>query len=167
MKETEMRAVIIRFCLGLTVLTLLTGCGFKLRGTESLPFSSATVVAPESSILGKGLRQILRAEGKLADAAQLGQIRIQVLSEKRSKDILSLSGAGKVREYRLTSKATLKVTDLSGNELVAPIALEQVRDFSHDNAQTLATEATEAALSRSMDQEMLRQAMRRLAYLKN
>jgi LPS-assembly lipoprotein len=167
MKETVMSAVMIRFCLGLTVLTLLTGCQFKLRGAEPLPFVSALVVAPEGSILGKGLRQSLNTQGKLATSAQTGQIHIQVLAEKRSKDILSLSGAGKVREYRLTSKATLKVTDLSGNELVAPIALEQVRDFSHDNAQTLATEATEAALSRSMDQEMLRQAMRRLAYLKN
>ena len=165
-----MRALMIRFLLGLTALafaiTLLTGCGFKLRGDEPLPFASAWIAAPEGSLLGKGLRQALAAQGKLAADAKTAPVRIQVTSEQRKKDILSLSGAGKVREYRLTSKATLKVTNDFGEEIVAPIALEQVRDFSYDDAQALATEATEAALNRGMDQEMLRQAMRRLSYLK-
>lgn len=145
---------------------LLAGCGFQLRGDAQLPFASAHVDAAADSLLAPGLRQALAAQGKLAERSDGAPVRIRVTDERQQKDILSLSGGGKVREYRLIYKVTLKVSGEGGHELIAPIELEQVREYSYDDALILAKEAEEAALQRAMEQEILRQALRRLSYVK-
>lgn len=145
---------------------LLAGCGFQLRGEAQLPFASAYVDAPEASVLAPTLRRALAAQDKLAQKPQDAPVRIRLVEERREKNILSLSGGGKVREYRLIYKVTLKVTDDMGKELIAPVELEQQREFTYDDALILAKEAEEASLNRAMEQETLRQALRRLSYLK-
>lgn len=145
---------------------LLAGCGFQLRGEAQLPFASAYVDAPDASVLAPSLRQALAAQDKLATQAKDAPVRIRLVNERREKNILSLSGGGKVREYRLIYKVTLKVTDGMDNELIAPVELEQQREFSYDDALILAKEAEEASLNRAMEQETLRQALRRLSYVK-
>lgn len=157
-----------RFLMGFLAswTVLLAGCGFQLRGDAQLPFASAYVEAPDASVLAPQLRQALTAQDKLAAQAKDAPVRIRLLDERREKNILSLSGGGKVREYRLIYKVTLKVTDDMGNELIAPVELEQQREFSYDDALILAKEAEEASLNRAMEQETLRQALRRLSYVK-
>jgi len=147
-------------------MVLLAGCGFQLREDAQLPFASAYVDAPDASVLAPGLRQSLASQGKLAERAEDAPVRIRVTDERREKNILALSGGGKAREYRLIYKVTLKVTDGQGRELVAPIELQQMREFSYDDALILAKEAEEANLRRAMEQEILRQALRRLSYVK-
>ncbi len=145
---------------------LLAGCGFQLRGDAQLPFASAYVDAADASVLAPWLRQALAAQGKLAERPEGAPVRIRVVDERREKNILSLSGGGKVREYRLIYRVTLKVTDGTGTELIAPVELQQLREFSYDDALILAKEAEEASLNRAMEQETLRQALRRLSYVK-
>ncbi len=153
------------FWVALTVL--LAGCGFQLRGESQLPFSSAFVEASNNSVLAPRLRQALAAQQKLAPSMEGAQIRIRLLEERREKNILSLSGGGKVREYRLVYKVTLKVMDDMGNDLMSPIELQQIRDFSYDDALILAKDAEEASLKRAMLQDTLQQALRRLSYVKH
>ena len=157
-----------RILVGFLVLwtALLAGCGFQLRGEAQLPFENAFVEAAEASVLAPLLRQSLAAQGKLAPRMEGAPVRVRVTDERREKNILSLSGGGKVREYRLIYKVALKVTDATGRELIAPVELEQVREFSYDDALILAKEAEEASLNRAMEQETLRQALRRLSYVK-
>lgn len=150
----------------LLAATVLAGCGFQLRKEAQIQFAQAFVEAPDASPLAKVLRQELAAQGKLAAQAQGAPVRIKLQDEMRSKDILSLSGGGKVREYRLSYKAELRIVDAQGVELLAPIQLQQVREMSYDDALALAKEVEEAALYRAMEQDSVRQAMRRLSYLK-
>ncbi len=145
---------------------LLSGCGFQLRGEAQLPFASASVQAAEDSPLARELRRALAEQGKLAERAEDAPVNIQVLAEAHDKKILSLSGGGKVREYRLLYKALLKVTDGQGIELIAPIDLEQTREYSYDDTLILAKELEETTLRRAMEQDALRQALRRLSYVK-
>jgi len=152
---------------GVVLTVLLAGCGFQLRGESQLPFSSAFVEASNNSLLAPPLRQALAAQQKLAPNMESAPIRIRLLEERREKNILSLSGGGKVREYRLVYKVTLKVMDDMGNDLMSPIELQQIRDFSYDDALILAKDAEEASLKRAMLQDTLQQALRRLSYVKH
>lgn len=145
---------------------LLSGCGFQLRGQASLPFTNAYVSAADKSILAPALRHELASQGKLAGTVKEAQVHIRVVDELFAKDILSLSGGGKVREYRLNYKVVLHVADDMGRELIAPIELQQLREYSYDDRLILAKEAEEASLRRAMEQEVLSQVMRRLAYVK-
>jgi LPS-assembly lipoprotein len=56
---------------------------------------------------------------------------------------------------------------VAGVILVEPTEIHLSNDFSYSDAQVLAKEAEEASLNRSMEQDALRQILRRLSYLKN
>lgn len=148
-------------------LIVLAGCGFQLRGQSPLPFDSVHVEAAGGSVLQPLLAQHLRFHGKrVLPSAEGAQVVIRLDRETRSKEILSLSGGGKVREYRLGYRLQLSATDSAGRQLLAPTELQLLRDYSYDDAQALAKEGEEAQLMRDMEQEMLRQVVRRLAFVK-
>jgi LPS-assembly lipoprotein len=149
----------------LIVLVLtLGGCGFQLRGNAQLPFAAAYVEAGNSP-LARSLRQALSAQGKLAEQAAGAPVIIRLDGEKREKNILSLSGSGKVREYRIESRITLSARDAAGKELIAPGEVLLTRDMAYDDQQTLAKELEETELYRAMDRDALTQILRRLAYV--
>jgi LPS-assembly lipoprotein len=155
-----------KFLAVLAATSLLAGCGFQLRGESQLPFTSAYVDAPAGSALGDGLRQSLSSLKKLTEKRDGAPVVIKIAKETRNKNILSLSGSGKVREYRLEYQVELTAFAAAGTELIAPDQIRQSREFSYNDDQVLAKESEEAALNRSMEQDALRQTLRRLSYLK-
>ncbi len=161
-----MKRSAMHFLLGLALLAGVSGCGFQLRGQAQLPFVAAHVEAREGSPLGNALRQNLGYQNKLAAKKDEAPVRIVLSEEARTKDILSLSGGGKVKEYRLGYRVIVSVLDGAGNELIAPSEILLTRDFTFSDAEVLAKEAEEANLVRAMEQEALRQVMRRLSYVK-
>ncbi len=152
--------------LGLVMAAALSGCGFQLRGQATLPFSAAFVTAAPTSNVGNALRRALASQQKLAATADAAPVRITLDREAYSKTILALSGGGKVREYRLEYRVWLSVTNTAGKTVVEPTEIHLSNDFSYSDAQVLAKEAEEASLNRAMEQDALRQIMRRLSYLK-
>lgn len=148
------------------VLASLGGCGFQLRGQALLPFTAAYVVASDTSSVANALRRSLSSQQKLAQSLDVAPVRITLDKESYSKNILALSGGGKVREYRLEYRVQLTVTNVAGVILVEPTEIHLSNDFSYTDAQVLAKEAEEASLNRSMEQDALRQILRRLSYLK-
>ena len=165
-----MRRNLLKLLMGLAatagLTAALTGCGFQLRGQALLPFSAAYVVGPETSNVAKGLRRSLSAQQKLSEKADGAPIRITLDQESYRKNILALSGGGKVREYRLEYRVRLSVSDAAGKVVVEPTDILLSNDFSYTDAEILAKEAEEASLNRSMEQDALRQILRRLSYLK-
>lgn len=160
-----MRRKLLKSLLALGAATLAAGCGFQLRGQAQLPFTTAYVEAGGGSNLAKSLRATLSSQGKLADKAEDAPVRIRLGNEQRSKNILALSGSGKVKEYRLEYRVTLSAYDAAGKELIVPSEIQLIRDFSYDDQQLLAKETEEAALNRGMEQDALRQILKRLSYL--
>ena len=149
----------------LVALASLAGCGFHLRGQAALPFNTAFVEAGPDSVIASKLRNFLGQQNKLTDQKALATTIIRLSGENRAKTILSLSGAGKVREYRLTHKITVSAVNRQGKEILAPADIELIRDFSFSDEQLLAKEAEEASLRRDMDEDTLRQILRRLAFV--
>jgi Rare lipoprotein B len=89
-----------------------------------------------------------------------------LLGEAREKNILSLSGTGRVREYQLRYRLAFRVHDLKGREFIAPTEVVLVRDISFSDERVLAKEQEEALLYRDMQNDMVQQLMRRLAAAK-
>jgi len=168
-RETDVRGNLIKTPLGLAIAfslaTVISGCGFQLRGQAALPFSAAYVAASDTSNVANALRRSLSSQQKLARTQEGAQVRIRLEQEAYGKSILALSGGGKVREYRLEYSVQLSVFDQTGKTVVEPTKIHLSNDFSYSDAQILAKEAEEASLNRSMEQDALRQILRRLSYL--
>ena len=157
--------------MALALLAVLSACGFQLRGSGSaynMPFKTIYLAFPDNSSLGTELRRNLRGSDKVivvADPAK-AEATFEVLSENRSKAILSLNSQGRVREYMLTYTLVFRVRDAKGIELLGPTEISLKRNISFDETQVLAKESEEALLYRDMQTDLVQQILRRLAAVK-
>lgn len=100
---------------------------------------------------------------RVVDDPKAAQAQLLFSEETRTKEILALSTAGRVREYRLVYRVGFRVGDGKGRDFVPPSTVELTRDVTYDDAVALAKETEEQQLFRDMQADMVQQIMRRLA----
>ena len=150
--------------IALTPFLLLAACGFQLRGTASVPFETVFVPGATGGIaldLKRNIQAGTRA--RVVDDTKGAEAIVQFTEESRQKVILSLSGTGRVREYRLIYRVGFRVHDGKGGEYITPTTLQISRDITFNDTEVLAKEAEELLLVRDMQADMVQQIMRRLA----
>lgn len=149
---------------GATALTL-SGCGFRLRGPQSLSFATVHINLSPQSELGVQLRRMIAttATTVVVEDPAAAEARLQILGNTRGRDILSLTGAGRVREYQLTQNLRFQLLDKAGQPLLPPTSLSATREYTFDDSQVLGKAQEEALLYRDMQDDLVQQLMRRLA----
>jgi len=155
-----------RALLLLTILTL-AACGFHLRGSNlkdvQFAFKSLYLKAPGETPFVSDLRRILKANKiELVATADKADLVLEVVSEQSLKQILSLSGAGRVQEYQLFYRVNLRAYDNQQNDWLPADEILLSRILPYDDAQVLAKEQEEAMLYKDMRSDALAQAIRRL-----
>ena len=143
---------------------LLGGCGFRLRGTAELPFSTVYLPGAIGGI-ALDLKRNIQAgtNAKVVDDPKQADAIMQFTQEAREKQILSLTGTGRVREFRLRYRVGFRVHDGKGGDYVPQSNLELTRDVSFNDAEVLAKESEEQLLFRDMQSDMVQLIMRRLS----
>ncbi|NJD33316.1 MAG: hypothetical protein FIA96_00485 [Betaproteobacteria bacterium] len=180
-----------KLSLVLLLIGALSACGFKLRGSADLPayqlpFATiALTLAPTTEFYGQLKRSIegSSASTRVVDLKEAEAV-LTVLGDTSEKTILSLSSAGKAREYRLTRTFIFKVvantpaaapapqvkyTDapkVGPTEYVATSTIILRRDITYNDDLVLSKESEEALLWRDMQKDLVQQLMRRLAAAK-
>ncbi len=150
------------------IATILSSCGFQLRGQAAIPFKSLFVETTGYSAFANDLERAIRSgsETKIAQNRGDAQAVLKIIGESKEKIILSLSSGGKVREFELRYKVAYRLTDLAGNNLVAPGEIFLRRDMTYDDTEVLAKESEEALLYRDMKTDAVQQMLRRLSVAK-
>lgn len=143
---------------------LLAGCGFQLRGARAIPYKSIYVDAPRDSAAGKQLANSLRSQGiDVTDIAKDADAVLKLSQEKLDRTILSLSGGGRVREYRLNYSLNYSLSAKDENEIFSDSSIQLTRDFTYDDNQFLAKTAEENFLYRDLRDDAIQQILRRLS----
>lgn len=157
-----------RLFLAVLPAALAAGCGFQLRRVADLPFASLYIEAAPDSAVAQRIRALLTANKQTRLVATAGEAEavLKLRDDVRSKTILSLSGAGRVTEYRLGLRLTYAVSGRDGREWAAPETIELNRDMTYDDAQLLAKGAEEKLLYRDMEDNAALRILRRLQNLK-
>ena len=168
---TEIKHLVI----GLLVLGIAAGCGFKLRGALSvdLPFKTVYVAGvADTSPFAQVLKSQLRANGIGVvpdDYKDRAQVILRVLGDQQMKTVVAVNPTGLAREYRLTYRLGFKVDSGSGIELYPPTTIEQMREISF-NPQTpqevLSKEQEDALLIRDMQNDAAIQVLQRLSTIR-
>jgi LPS-assembly lipoprotein len=148
-------------------LMLLAGCGFRLRGTAEVPFESVYLPGATSGI-ALDLKRNIEAgtKARVVDDPKAAEAVLQFTEEVRQKEILSLTSAGRVREFQLRYRVGFRVHDGQGADYVPPSTIELTRDVTFNDAEILAKEQEEQLLFRDMQTDMVQQILRRLAAAK-
>ena len=154
-----MRAVLV-----VLAAVLMAACGFQLRGSSSLPFD--TIYVPGSSGgVALDLKRAIQSSSstRVVDSPKDAQAVFELSEARQEKEILSLTGAGRVREYRLRYHVRYRVHDAKGRDVIPSTTLSQVRDVTFNDSQVLAKEAEDQLLYRDMQNDMVQQILRQLA----
>lgn len=149
----------------LALTLMLTACGFHLRGEAKMPFEKLYIVAPDpNSPLITELRNNLEANRiTLVNSAEQADMVLDISLDLPEKQILTLGGSGRVNEFQLRYRVSLRGYDNQQREWLPADELLMNRDYAYDDTQLLAKQAEEALLFQSMRSDMVQQIMRRLA----
>jgi LPS-assembly lipoprotein len=142
----------------------LAGCGFKLRGAQTLPIDTLYLALPVNSPLGAEITRVVRAStnARVVADRSAAQAVFELLGESREREVLSVNAQGRAREYQLRLLSTFRVVDPGGLVLIPPTTLTARRDISFNESELLAKESEEALLYRDMQRDLVRQMVTRL-----
>ena len=145
----------------------MAGCGFKLRGTAEVPFETLYLPGATGGI-ALDLKRNIQAgtKAKVVDDPAKADAVLQFTEESRQKEVLSLTGTGRVREFQLRYRVGFRVHDGKGNDYVPQNTIQLTRDVTFNDTEILAKEQEEQLLFRDMQSDMVQQILRRLAAAK-
>ena len=151
----------------LLMMLALAACGFHLRGTNlkdvQFAFKSLYLKAPGETPFVADLRKALIANKiTLAATADTADLVLEVVSEQTIKQILSLSGAGRVQEYQLFYTVSLRAYDNQQNDWLPVEEIALSRILPYDDTQVLAKQQEETMLYKDMRSDAVGQTVRRL-----
>ncbi len=156
-----------RTVLAVALLLTLAACGFKLRGTAAVPFETIYLPGATGGIALDLKRNIqVGTNAKVVDNAAQAEAVMQFTEEAKQKEVLSLTGTGKVREFQLRYRVGFRVHDGKGGEYVPQSTIQLTRDVTFNDTEILAKEQEEQILFRDMQTDMVQQILRRLAAAK-
>jgi LPS-assembly lipoprotein len=159
----------MRRVLLVTALVLfISGCGFQLRGSQTLPVERLYLALPVNSPIGAEISRVVRSStnASVVPNRKDAQAIVELLGEQREREVLSINAQGRAREYQLRLRTTFRVIDQEGIELIAPTSLVARRDIGFNESELLAKESEEALLYRDMQSDLVRQIVNRLQGIK-
>ena len=142
----------------------LLACGFHLRGEAHYAFTTLFLNSAPALPLTTELKRSLEGIGsaQLVAAAASAEAVLDVNSVEDTKQILSLSGGGKVAEYLLTKRVMIRVHDNDGQDWLPTAEVLVRRSYTYSDTEVLAKEAQEQRLWREMQTDSVQQIVRRL-----
>ncbi|MCH4295705.1 LPS assembly lipoprotein LptE [Shewanella sp. 3B26] len=147
--------ILLTAILSLALLTVVTGCGFRLQGSYKIPTSLKTLSvdsADEYSELTRLVKDRLRLSGVQVVASDATIPSVRLIKDTLERTTLSLYPTGNVAEYELIYHVQFAVA-IPGEE-AKPFNVEIRRDYLDD---------PRTALAKSREMELLVKEMRQQA----
>jgi len=144
---------------------VLTGCGFHLAGTGSLPAAMQTTYLDSGepySEFYSSLSEALRRRGlDLVDSRTEAGARLIISEDSSGQRVLSVSARNIPREYEVFYAVTFSL-EADGQALMGPELLVARRNYTHDETEVLGKEREESILRRALAEDLARQVVRRI-----
>lgn len=157
-----------RTLLAIACAPVLPACGFQLRQAPDFAFKSIYINAPASSPMGREIRRTLLSGGNVAvvDTPAQAEVVMDVLNEQRQKVVVGLGAVGQVREFELRMRLRFRLRSRDGRDLIPEAEILRQQDISYSETVALAKEDEEQLVYRSLQTDIVRQVVRRLATVK-
>jgi len=146
--------------------SLVSGCGFHLRGKVDLPeqMNAIYIQQKNASPLRLAVRDALTfAGGNVVNDKSLASATLDLQDSQVTRSVRTVNLRGKATSYTLTLRAVYRVLG-SGNETLLPAKTASAsRKLNFNSAQVLASERESGILIREMEKDVAQQIIRNLA----
>ena len=149
--------------LSLLLLVNITSCGYQFRGATDVNFVSISIDGGSPSFLKILKKQFKQSGVKVQE--RNSEKTLEITNDTFSKKILSLSAAGKVREYQVNYKISFRFKS-QDSEWSDSINLEANRDFTYDDKNIIAKTEEESRLIKGMQEQLIRSIVNQISVLK-
>lgn len=149
------------------MMTIITGCGFRLQGNTPLPFDTLLVSIPDNTAFGADIRRAIRAASPstklINDPSQPYQASLQQIGESRTAREISLNAQGRVEEYELTLTYTFRLVAANSEVILPDTTMVVQRNMPFDDRVVQAKEGEQATLFKQMQTSLVSRIMRRIS----
>lgn len=149
-------------------LLALSGCGFHLRGTRHLAFSTIALKMPANTPFGTELARSIRVgtNTRVVPAGPKAEAMFDLLGDTKDKEVLTMDAQGNAIQYTLSDTLRFRLVDPKGHELIEPTTIRVQRVMSSSDTQTISKETEDALLYRDMQSDLVQQVLDRIAAVK-
>jgi len=142
-----------------------TACGFKLRGSVSIPYKVIAITGNPSPPLRADLEMIILtgSDAKVANNAKDADLILEIISEVNSREILAYNAAGQISAYRLNSRVEFRATDQNGVDVVPEAEIYVTRDMDFSVSTVLSADVQMAQFTNEMRTNLALQILRRVS----
>ena len=136
------------------LILFVSACGFQLRGDIQANFDSISISGGTSSF-NKTLQRKFRQAGITITNASEAEKIVEIIENKFSKTILTLTGTGAVSEYQLDYDVTYRFKS-KGGAWNLPVVIEASRTYTYDDSDILAKDEEEKRLVSGMEDQLIK-----------
>lgn len=166
--NTQRRTLLIT----LATTSLLSACGFQLRGSASFSYAFQSLFSgflPISALGQEFKRQALAQGLQVLDAtadANKAQVVLRIHQELRERAAVGAGATGQVNAIQLRLRFKFSLFTTQGKNLLDEVELYQQRELSYSESAALAKEVEEQLLYNDMQVDIAQQLLRRLSAVK-
>ena len=155
-----------RFVLMIIAASLISGCGFKLRGDFTMPESLSTVSIEGGNLpLNEQLTSYLERSGSTVVNNGEESTTLVLTRTEFERKVATTDANGLATGYNYQYIVNFEVNDAEGTNLLPNATINQFRSLSYEAGDELTVEREEEFLREGMEKDISLQIMRRLARL--
>lgn len=157
-----------RFLLLAAPSILVSGCGFHLRGSYSLPFEKLYLAMPQNDPFTVMLVRNLKAQSSVSivSSPQQAQAILSILSQQRTREETAYNAQGRAREYELGCEMAFRLANPKGFTFMPDVVLSATRNVTYNESQFLSHDFQDALIYKEMQNDIMNQLLRRIAAAK-
>jgi LPS-assembly lipoprotein len=148
--------------------SILTACGFQLRGSFELPvgLQKIYVSGSQSSDLLQDVKDILDFSAEVVENRADADAVLTINNEQTDNRTLSVDSRGKVRESEIQYAVIFSLVKRDGEVLLDKDSLLLVRDYINDENDIIGRTNESAVIIRELKRDAAQQIIRRVQALK-
>lgn len=145
----------------------LTGCGWHLRGVQTLPFKTIYIALGENSAVRATIRRNLEAQTnvKVVKDRKEAEAIFELLGQSRGTNVLAYNSDGRARIYSLRLTNTFRVLLQNGYELLPTTTVSATRELIRDESDENGRANQERLLYEEMEQACIHQMVSRMTHI--
>ncbi len=159
---TSWKAFASRLVMAVALVSLISGCGFKLRGAQEVAADQrlVTLIPGNASLqLLRSLEQNMKFNGISQSADALYQL--QILDHRYKRRAATISSSSDVDEYELSVTVRMLIADRQGTPLTNDIQIQRERIYTYDKNAAAASSEQEELLRRELYNAVAQTMLRR------
>ncbi len=165
--QVNRRQLLRRSLLGFLVVSGVSACGFKLRGSVTIPYKSILISGRPSPQLRYDLERIISTgtNAKVVTVGKDADLILDIVSEDSTRQILTYISTVQILAYLLNNRVVFRAFDNTGAEVIPESDIYVIRDLDFSTTTVLASDIQQQQFLESMRSDLALQILRRIATL--